>query len=57
MAQLPDPGSVVVEVKIKVELSLWAALKLRLAGREFREKMIDEILLRTSATVHPEDRR
>lgn len=53
-AQLPDSIPVVVTVEVK--MSLWDALKLRLAGREFREKMIDEILLRTSAVVHPEDR-
>jgi hypothetical protein len=51
------PGSVEVVVTVTVQLSLWGALKLRLAGRELREKMTDEILLRTSSVVHPEDRR
>jgi len=49
-------NAVEVVVTVEARLSFWAALKLRLAGREFREKMIDEILLRTSASVHPEDR-
>ena len=47
--------AVEIVVTVEARLSLWAALKLRLAGREFRETMIDEILLRTSARVHPED--
>lgn len=53
MAQIPP---MTVNVRVTAAIGLWDAIKLRVAGPELREKMIDEILLRMSVPAHPEDR-
>ncbi len=49
MARMP-----VLEITVEVYISFWTALKLRLAGPEFRAAMIDEIILRKTR-IHCED--
>jgi hypothetical protein len=46
----------VVEVKLTVGIGWWDALKLRLVSGDLRERLVDELILKVSGQLHPEDR-
>ncbi|HEV8639642.1 MAG TPA: hypothetical protein VGV13_00910 [Methylomirabilota bacterium] len=41
-------SDIVVTIQIEPRFSFWAALKLRLAGPEIRERLLDELRLKMS---------